>query len=439
MGKLLELHRKVKKEWEARQPPPKPSLPSQARSYISTLTEHIANGSKHVPEDVRQTRRTICNSCDRRNAEKDSCTVCGCSLNKTLIGDKLGWAVSSCPLGKWGKHLEAPLTMFGEMERWQNAYHENPAAEAGNTWLPVNGEWIKDPNVWPMFRQMIQEEKQRIQQADLPSGSGDGIVIVGGGKYFAAVYCNVRLLRHIGCKLPIEVWYLGRNNEMPEKWQAILEAYGVVCMDADKVREQVPMRILNGWELKFYAIQQSSFRRVLFLDADCYPMREPSFVFDDPRFLGSGAVFQRDTPNDKYEWIKPEVLEMVGLPRESVWDLESGACLIDKQRWGKALAMTVWLNSYSDLMYQVVYGDKTTPALASRIMGQPYAIPRNAPGGGAWGLMQYWFDGLEMWQHRIHCKPVIQQAHFHSGQNDSRPYQWSSLFDAWLVELKGML
>ncbi|HQR07044.1 MAG TPA: hypothetical protein PLN21_09490, partial [Gemmatales bacterium] len=318
--------------------------------------------------------------------------------------------------------------------------HENPAEDAVFSWsdLPIGGDWIKRVDVWEHFRKMIADERKRIKQTEQPSGNGNGIVIVGGGKYFPAVYCNVRLLRHMGCKLPVEVWYLGRNNEMPGKWQSILKPYGVVCVDADKVRERVPMRILNGWELKFYAIQHSSFRRVLFLDADCYPMREPSFVFDDPRFLGAGAVFQRDTPNDKYEWIKPDVLEMVGLPRESVWDLESGACLIDKQRWGKALAMTVWLNSYSDLMYQVVYGDKTTPALASRIMGQPYAIPRNAPGGGSWGLMQYWFDGLEMWQHRIHCKPVIQQAHFHSGQNDSRPYKWSSEFDGWLTELKGL-
>lgn len=105
-----------------------PSLPTQARSYISTLAEHIANGSKHVPEDVRQSRRTICNSCDRRNVEKDSCTVCGCSLNKTLIGDKLGWAVSSCPLGKWSKHLEVSVAST------EISSHENRAGGAGISW-----------------------------------------------------------------------------------------------------------------------------------------------------------------------------------------------------------------------------------------------------------------------------------------------------------------
>lgn len=412
-----EKGQRFRKMWDEQKTVNPYSLAAQVRSYIATVGEHVAGGSKIVPEVVRQSRRVICNGCDKRNVEKDSCTVCGCSLNKTLIGDKLGWAVSSCPLGKWSK-FETPVAPMPEE-------------------LPVNGGWIKHPDVWQRFRQMIVTERDRIEQSTMPSGNGDGIVIVGGGKYFASVYCNVRLLRHMGCQMPIEVWYLGSRNEMPANWASLLHPYQVKTIDADVVRLTAPMRILNGWELKFYAIQQSTFRRVLFLDADCYPMREPSFVFNDPRFLGAGAVFQRDTPNDKYEWVKHDVLEMVGLKRENIWDLESGACVIDKQRWGKTLAMTVWLNSYSDLMYSVIYGDKTTPALASGIMGQPYAIPKHCPGGGPWGLMQYWFDGFEMWQHRIHSKPTLSPAHFHSGQNESRPYKWTAEIDGYLKELKG--
>ena len=42
---------------------------------------------------------------------------------------------------------------------------------------------------------------------------GRGIVICGGGaKYFPCVYVLVRLLRHLGCQLPIEVWHLGAKE-----------------------------------------------------------------------------------------------------------------------------------------------------------------------------------------------------------------------------------
>lgn len=267
----------------------------------------------------------------------------------------------------------------------------------------------------------------------------DGIVIVGGGKYFASAYCNARLIRHHGCKLPIELWYLGRNNEMPEKWQEIIRPYDVTCHDADERSLTNPMRILNGWELKFYAVQQSSFRRVIFLDADCFPMRDPTSTLNDPRFLGAGAVFQRDCK--EYEFIKPEVLTMFGIPQQKVWDIEAGAFVIDKQRWSKALRLTVFLNSYSDLVYKVVYGDKTTPALASLITGQPYAIPPHAPGGGKWGLMQKWFDGSEMWQHRIHCKPSLNSESFTSNQlrRYSNRLSWTNEIESYLNDLRRLI
>jgi len=104
---------------------------TKARSYISTLSQHVLNNFAEVPAEVREQRQAICNSCDKRDPVKNACKVCGCKLEKTFLGDKLAWAVSSCPLGKWSKFDTTPLTMFGEMEKWQQAYHENPPASGG--------------------------------------------------------------------------------------------------------------------------------------------------------------------------------------------------------------------------------------------------------------------------------------------------------------------
>ena len=53
--------------------------------------------------------------------------------------------------------------------------------------------------------------------------TGRGVVICGGGaKYFPCVYVCVRVLRAVGCVLPIEVWHLGAAEMSPEM-RAILE------------------------------------------------------------------------------------------------------------------------------------------------------------------------------------------------------------------------
>ena len=98
------------------------SITTKARSYISTLSQHVLNGSKTVPDEIREQRQAICNGCDKRDPVKNACKVCGCKLEKTFLGDKLAWAVSSCPLGKW------------------QAYHENPLASGG-----ISG--VENPNI----------------------------------------------------------------------------------------------------------------------------------------------------------------------------------------------------------------------------------------------------------------------------------------------------
>ena len=44
---------------------------------------------------------------------------------------------------------------------------------------------------------------------------GRGIVICGGGaKYFPCAWVTLKMLRHLGCTLPIELWYLGARRDV---------------------------------------------------------------------------------------------------------------------------------------------------------------------------------------------------------------------------------
>ena len=123
---------------------------------------------------------------------------------------------------------------------------------------------------------------------------GRGIVMAAGGvKFQINAWVCIRMLRDLGCQLPIQCWYLG-ESERNQAWEQIVASYGVECIDAYQVREKYPHARLHGWELKPYAIQHSPFAEVLFLDADNVPVCDPTFLFETPQYQEHGAIFWPD-------------------------------------------------------------------------------------------------------------------------------------------------
>jgi hypothetical protein len=199
---------------------------------------------------------------------------------------------------------------------------------------------------------------------------GRGIVLAGGGPaYFPSLYVTIRAIRHSGCSLPIQVWYLGQEDELPPDRRTVLERYGVECVDADAVRKRRPCRILNGWELKVYAVLHSQFEEVLSLDADCYPVRDPAFLFDEPGYRGTGAVFWPDLRNGPQPDWRP-----FGVAPTGRVSFESGQFLLNKSRVWRSLQLAWWYNDHSDWSYLHGYGDKHTLEVAWAKCGTPYTM-----------------------------------------------------------------
>jgi predicted GH43/DUF377 family glycosyl hydrolase len=228
---------------------------------------------------------------------------------------------------------------------------------------------------WPVTREahLLLAERLLAAVPPYPAGSyhGRGVVIAGGGRYFPGVYVTVRALRHLGCRLPIQVWYLGRNEEMPAARQALLAPFAVECVDAEAVRRRHPARILNGWELKVFATLHCPFEEVLFLDADCYPCRNPEFLFEREDYQLSGAVFWPDlmAADGRLDW-----------PAFGVADpgrggsVESGQYLLHKRLSWRALNLAWFYNDHSDYYYRHCYGDKHTFEVAWTRCGQPWLM-----------------------------------------------------------------
>jgi hypothetical protein len=210
-------------------------------------------------------------------------------------------------------------------------------------------DWPQRWQEWPVARQAYLYAANRFA-AHLPappaSWTGRGIVLVAGGRYWPTAYVTIRAIRHVGCALPIQVWYLG-EGEYDERYDRLLAPLGVQLVDADQARATHGCRTWGGWVTKTFAVIHSPFREVLYLDADSYPVRNPSFLFDDPQYLDTGAVFWPDAAGAR-EWVDPAAfgIQDPGWPPH-----ETGQYLIDKPRVWEPLRLAHWYCEHSDYYF----------------------------------------------------------------------------------------
>ncbi|MFD2742460.1 MULTISPECIES: alpha-mannosyltransferase [Sphingobacterium] len=252
----------------------------------------------------------------------------------------------------------------------------------------------------------LREHQQQFvtEIEDYPSDKyhGEGIVYTAGGvNYVTCAYVSISALRHKGCKLPIEIWYVG--NE--------ITSYVITQFDGLDVQFRDLLDYENikstGYYLKPLAILHSRFERVLFLDCDNVAYQDPSFLFASDEFNASGAIFWPD-----YWRTNPEnpIWKIIGSPIDcSDIEQESGQLLINKKACWKALNLCVYFNKYSDYYYKLLEGDKDTfrfawIALETDFIMVPY-LPASlgiVEGTSFFGntMVQHDFSGKILFLHR---------------------------------------
>jgi hypothetical protein len=228
---------------------------------------------------------------------------------------------------------------------------------------------------------------------------GQGVVIcAGGGKYNICAWVLIRLLRALNCSLPIEVWCY--EQEYDADWSKLVEQWNVTVRRATDRPEGARSRWV-GWALKSYALLHSRFKEVLLLDADNVPVRDPSYLFNQPEYRSKGAAFWPD----KFRSIRgTEQWQVFGVPYRNEMELESGQLLVNKEMGWTALNLCVWYNHHSDFFYRHIYGDKDTFRFAWHKTNSSFAMPstglRMEPGL----ILQHDFAGEVLFQHRYQDK-----------------------------------
>lgn len=226
---------------------------------------------------------------------------------------------------------------------------------------------------------------------------GRGIIVCGGGKkYFPSAWVTIRMLRDVGCSLPIELWHLG-PSEITRRIPKILAPHGVRAVNADDVRREHPVGILRGYELKVFALVHCRFSQVLLLDADNVPTRDPSYLFEEPEYVEKGSIFWPD-----FGRLQPSrsIWRLMGLKYRDEPEFESGQVLLNKAKCWKALCLAMHLNEQSDFYYRHIHGDKETFHMAWARLRQPYAMPARKLEGLEATMCQHDLQGRRIFQHR---------------------------------------
>jgi hypothetical protein len=213
--------------------------------------------------------------------------------------------------------------------------------------------------------------------------SGRGVVVtMGGEERFRLGWAAIRTLRTVGFTLPIEVVYSG-DGELPAPARERLEALGgVTCLDA-AAGLGLPETTLRGHPLKAAALFLSSFEDAILMSPDVFFYRDPTYLFDDPAYKRSGALFWHARENVRLSQIETRqfVESRFGLHNAHRYREQDGSCVVvDKEKSWRALQVLLGVNLDPETTYRFLEGDKDTFWLSCHLARTPYSFVPHGPG-----------------------------------------------------------
>lgn len=148
---------------------------------------------------------------------------------------------------------------------------------------------------------------------------GEGIVIVGGGKFSLIGLPAIKAIRvnsghRLQSSIPVEIMIPPSDDEDVEFCKNVLpkvDPTGLTrCVFFSDIFEEEILKDIKGYQLKALALLVSSFRKVLMLDADNYVVNSIENFFDSPVFNEKGLVLWPDFWRRLHH---PKFYEIIGI------------------------------------------------------------------------------------------------------------------------------
>ncbi|PQE16174.1 alpha-12-mannosyltransferase (Mnn2) protein [Rutstroemia sp. NJR-2017a BVV2] len=202
-----------------------------------------------------------------------------------------------------------------------------------------------------------------------------GIVTVGGGRYTGTVLVSLRMLRRTNSTLPVEVFMPTPEDYDQHTCKVVLPSLNAKC---------VPLPQYEGidiekYQYKIFAVLLSSFEDVLFLDADNFPIVDPTEFIDSQPYRKTGYVLWSD-----FWWAtcSPHYFSIINRPTPKLTEYgttESGQMIISKSRHWDTLLLVLYYNIFGPSFYYLLFtqcdpgeGDKETWLYAALALVKPY-------------------------------------------------------------------
>lgn len=256
-----------------------------------------------------------------------------------------------------------------------------------------------------------------LRTMDLPPAElfqGQGIVISGGGEYFAGAIVAIIQLREAGSKLPVELM-LNSNDEYDEHTCKKLEKeFNTRCVIIQNEIDQEDWDALKltKFQLKILGLLVSSFDHTISLDADNMALINPDEIFSSDAYLLTRFVlwpdlWQRTIAPVFYDiaGIKPgEPIRRMGIrngdsfsdyikrPRDRIHfhdfdnlpdtiSTETGQLAFSKREHFRSFVLALYYNVYGEKYYwRMMYqgspgaGDRDTFVPALHVFNEPYHV-----------------------------------------------------------------
>ncbi|PGH06286.1 alpha 1,2-mannosyltransferase [Blastomyces parvus] len=217
-----------------------------------------------------------------------------------------------------------------------------------------------------------------------------GVVYTAGGRYLPVFVSSLRMLRRTGSNLPVEIFLKDHAEYESSICDEVIPSLNARCVVLSDILSASPLRTSHDgnqtpqvgiahYQLKIFAMLFSSFEEIVWLDADCFPLRKPEEHLDLNPFKLTGMVIWPDfwisTVSPLYYKISQQPIPSMGLRASS----ETGQILLSKKTHQITLLLATYYNYYGPSHYFPLLsqgapgeGDKETFLQAASAAGEPF-------------------------------------------------------------------
>lgn len=246
----------------------------------------------------------------------------------------------------------------------RNAVHGN-----AESWASIPNEQILQ---WR--RNIVTNLELRIPSST--SSQGRGIVFAAGdAAAIKRVTTNIHLLQSYNCTLPIEIFHYA--SELSETEVQSLR-------DLSTERQNVSVSLIHNMErgtawksfqIKALAISQSSFKEILWLDSDSYPLRNPESLFETEEYKETGLLLWPDYTKSH---ASNPLWRLLGQRCRDEYEGESGQIYIHRGRHEDLVWLIEYFAMNHDTYYDYMGGDRDSFRSAALLLGKSWRGPARA-------------------------------------------------------------